>query len=69
MLNHVMRLAQDAGARFVAELVPNDRNRMMLITLRLAGFREVGREGDTVLLEAGGAAVPPPPDYLELVIR
>ncbi|MDQ3952419.1 MAG: HAD-IIIC family phosphatase [Actinomycetota bacterium] len=69
MLNHVMRLAQDAGARFVAELVPNERNRMMLITLRLAGFREAGREGETLLLEAGGATVPPPPDYLELVIR
>ncbi|HEX2296769.1 MAG TPA: HAD-IIIC family phosphatase [Actinomycetota bacterium] len=67
MLNHVMRLARAAGARLLAELVPNDRNRMMLITLRLGGFEERGREGDTLLLEST-AAPPPPPDYLELVL-
>ncbi|HEX2195913.1 MAG TPA: HAD-IIIC family phosphatase [Actinomycetota bacterium] len=69
MLNYVMRLAKDAGARLLAELVPNDRNRMMLITLRLGGFKEVGRDGETLLLEAPGVSVPPPPDYLELVVR
>lgn len=68
MLNHVMRSAQAAGARLVAELLPNDRNRMMLITLRLGGFAEVGRDDDLILLESKGAA-PPPPDYLDLVIR
>ncbi|HYO60624.1 MAG TPA: hypothetical protein VEU29_01845, partial [Actinomycetota bacterium] len=69
MLNHVMHRARAAGARLVAELVPNDRNRMMLITLRLGGFRECGRDGETLLLESTGAEVPPPPDYLELVIH
>jgi FkbH-like protein len=69
MLNHVMRAAQGAGARLLAELVPNDRNRMMLITLRLAGFRERGREGDVLILENEGAEAPPPPDYLEVVVR
>jgi FkbH-like protein len=67
MLNHVMRLAHDAGARFVAELVPNDRNRMMLITLRLGGFEEVGRDGDVLLLESRRPEVPGPPSYLTLV--
>ena len=69
MLNHVMRLARGAGARLAAELVPNDRNRMMLITLRLAGFREADRTGETLILERTEAGIPPPPDYLELVIR
>ena len=69
MLHHVMRAARAAGARLLAELVPNDRNRMMLITLRLGGFRECDRDGDTLILESRGAEVPPPPDYLELVIR
>ncbi|MFN2587585.1 MAG: HAD-IIIC family phosphatase [Actinomycetota bacterium] len=67
MLNHVMRLARAAGARLVAELVPNERNRMMLITLRLGGFEEVGSEGEVVLLESRRAEVPEPPSYLELV--
>lgn len=69
MLNHVMRQARAAGARLVAELVPNERNRMMLITLRLGGFEEVGRDGEMLLLESKRPDVPPPPDYLELVIR
>ena len=68
MLNHVMRLAAGAGARLQAELVPNDRNRMMLITLRLGGFKECGREGDTLILESTTPA-PPPPGYLELTVR
>ena len=69
MLNHVMRTASAAGGRLLAELVPNDRNRMMLITLRLGGFQEVAREGEVMILESTGAAIPPPPDYLELVVR
>jgi FkbH-like protein len=67
MLNHVMRLAHDAGARLEAELIPNDRNRMMLITLRLGGFREIRRDGDLLILENSSDEVPPPPWYLDLV--
>lgn len=67
MLNHVMRLARDAGVRLVAELLPNDRNRMMLITLRLGGFEEAGREGEMLLLESRRPEVPEPPSYLTLV--
>jgi FkbH-like protein len=67
MLNYVMRAARDAGVRLIAELVPNDRNRMMLITLRLGGFEEVGRDGDVLLLESRRAEVPVPPGYLKLV--
>lgn len=68
MLNHVMRSAAEAGARLQAELIPNDRNRMMLITLRLGGFKEGGRDGDMLILEST-ATPPPPPDYLELIVR
>lgn len=68
MLNHVMRAAEAAGAKLIAELVPNDRNRMMLITLRLAGFKESGRDGDLLLLESRAPA-PPPPAYLDLVVH
>ena len=67
MLNHVMRLARTAGVRLLAELIPNDRNRMMLITLRLGGFEEVRRDGDMLLLENRSAEAPQPPSYLELV--
>lgn len=66
MLNHVMRAAREAGVDLVAELVPNDRNRMMLVTLRFAGFEEIGREGEVVLLQSRREEIPPVPEYVEL---
>ena len=66
LLNHVMRTARERGLRLMAELRPNERNRMMLITLRLAGFEEIERRGDLVILESGVTDIPPPPDYLVL---
>lgn len=41
LLGLVMAAARGAGARLLADLVPTDRNRMMLVTLRFAGFREI----------------------------
>ncbi|MDQ3981214.1 MAG: HAD-IIIC family phosphatase [Actinomycetota bacterium] len=67
MLNHVMRLARAAGTTLQAELVPNERNRMMLITLRLGGFREVRRDGELLILESATSEIPAPPSYLDLV--
>jgi FkbH-like protein len=52
MLGYLMQEARKAGCSIRAEFVPNGRNRMMLITYRFAGFREVSNgdeEGGTVL--------------------
>ncbi len=69
LLNHVMRLAQAAGVTLQAEFVSNERNRMMYITYKFAGFREIRREGAWVLLEHGLEHVPPFPEYLQVVVR
>jgi FkbH-like protein len=66
LLNHVMRLAQRAEVSLIAELVPNERNRMMLVTVRFAGFEEVGRRDDVLLLASTRTEVPDPPDYMEV---
>ncbi len=66
LLGLVMAGARSAGVRLLAELVPTDRNRMMLVTLRLAGFRQAGGDGTVTLLESDLERVPPPPDYLDL---
>ncbi|MEV0222605.1 HAD-IIIC family phosphatase [Streptomyces sp. NPDC050704] len=42
LLAHVVQRAHRAGAVLRAEFVPNDRNRVMLVTLRFAGFTGVG---------------------------
>lgn len=69
MLNHVMRLANEAGAALFAELVPNDRNRMMLVMLRFAGFEEAARDGDVALLRWNGSETPPVPDHVDLRVN
>lgn len=73
LLNHVMRLASEAGARFQAEFVHTGRNRMMYLTYKMAGFREVGEAhgggeggGGAVLLESPLDRIQPVPSYLEL---
>lgn len=68
MLHHILRMAKDAKVRLRAELVPNDRNRQMLITYRFAGFREVGREGEVSLMENDYSALQPPPSYVDLKV-
>jgi FkbH-like protein len=65
-LNHIRGLAAAADAPLVCELIPTDRNRMMLITLRLGGFREAGERDGARLLQSPPGDVPPPPDHLTL---
>jgi FkbH-like protein len=66
LLNHVIARAKQAGARLLAEFIPNDRNRMMFVTYKFAGFREASRERGTIFLEAPQGSVPPCPPYVEL---
>lgn len=67
LLNHILALAHDAGAGVRGDFVHNDRNRTMYITYKVAGFDEVSREGNVVVLERGADEAPPPPSYLTLV--
>jgi FkbH-like protein len=68
LLNHVMRLAAADGAPLLAEFVATGRNRMMHVTYMFAGFREVGRDGDAVLLQSTLDRIQAPPSYVDLQI-
>jgi FkbH-like protein len=73
LMNHLLRLAKDAGARLQAEFVPTDRNRQMLITYKFAGFKEVDRieqenGRELVVLENDLARIQDVPDYVELIV-
>jgi FkbH-like protein len=68
LLNHVMRLAGESGARVRADFVETGRNRMMQITYAFAGFREVERDGAHAVLEAEAGELQPPPAYVRLEI-
>lgn len=68
LLNHIMRLAKNAGARLQADFVETGRNRMMQVTYAFAGFAEVARDGQHVVLEAALADLQDPPAYVQLEV-
>lgn len=68
MMSHIMGETRAAGARLRAEFKPNGRNRMMEVTYRFGGFREVQRDGDLVLFEHDLDTVQPFPDYVRVDI-
>lgn len=65
MLNHIMRLAKEAGVRLQAELVQTDRNRMMMVTYKFAGFNEVHQANGVITLESDLSQIQPVPSYVE----
>lgn len=69
MMNQIMHGAKKAGARLQAEFVQTDRNRMMFITYKLGGFREVARDGAIITLEHDLATIPPAPTYVALTVE
>ena len=63
-----MALARQAGARLRAEFVPNDRNRMMHITYKFAGFREISNDGKASVLENDLARTQEFPAYITVKV-
>jgi FkbH-like protein len=68
LLNLIARRAREAGVVLRADFLPNERNRMMYVTYKFAGFREVGGEGAVRLLENDLSHVQPFPDYVRIEV-
>ena len=64
MISHILQAAEREGVRLRARFVANDRNRMMYVTYRFHGFREIGAEGDRILLEHDLKNIRPYPRYV-----
>jgi FkbH-like protein len=67
LLNHVLELARQAGLGLRADFVETGRNRMMQITYAFAGFTEVERDGNRVVLQRDPQEVQPAPDFVTLI--
>lgn len=65
-LNHIMGMAKRRGVRRFSEFVPNDRNRMMHVGYKFAGFRQVGKSGDRLILENDLSCIRLCTDYVQL---
>jgi FkbH-like protein len=68
MLNHIMHLAKNNGVRLLAKFLPNDRNRQMYITYKFAGFKEIDRHENLIILENDLTRIQPFPEYLQIQI-
>ena len=69
MLTHLMRRVAERNVRLQAEFVPTDRNRMMLVTYRFAGFRETHRKGSVLIFENNLDSIPSLPDYMQVIVQ
>ncbi|WP_269582986.1 HAD-IIIC family phosphatase [Roseibium sp. Sym1] len=67
MLARIIARAQSAGVRLKADFIDTGRNRPLFITYRLAGFREVARNGDAVEFELQFPDAIQIPDYVDIV--
>ena len=69
LLNYMMNLAKESNKKLHAEFLPTDRNRLMNVTYKFAGFKEIGK------LENGGQLLEHPltdfmayPEYIKMEI-
>lgn len=69
LLTHVLLEARAAGSPLQAEFIRTDRNRPMYLTFKMAGFREIDRNGDIALLEHDLTAIDPYPDHVRVNVE
>lgn len=68
MLNYIIKLAKENNVRLCAEFLFNNRNRLMYISYKFAGFKEIEKINDLIFLENDLMRIQPCPDYINLEI-
>ena len=68
LLSFIMRMAREEGAQLRADFIPNGRNRIMHVTYKFAGFKEVGKVGELTILENNLTRIQPFPEYVKVQI-
>jgi FkbH-like protein len=69
LINYLMSLAKSNKVRLRAEFVSTDRNRMMYVTYKFAGFKEIEEKGDFVVFENNLEQVQPFPGYMKVNVE
>lgn len=68
LLNYVIQLAKKAGmTSLFAEFIPNDRNRIMLITYKFAGFYQVGEKDGLITFCHDLKQIQKSPGYISVI--
>jgi FkbH-like protein len=66
LLTYLMKLAQEAGVTLRSEFIATDRNRMMYVTYKFAGFQQIEDRGTSVVLEHKLSQIPEFPAYIRV---
>lgn len=69
LLNHIINQAAESGVRLRADFIPNNVNRMMYVTYKFAGFKEVEKIGPVTVLENSRPEHRPTPGYVQVHIQ
>ncbi|MEH2067473.1 MAG: HAD-IIIC family phosphatase [Nostoc sp.] len=68
MLNHIIRIANNQNVKLCAEFISNDRNRMMYITYKFAGFKELNTQNNLLIFDDNFKHIYSFPDYINIQI-
>lgn len=68
MMSHIMNKAKLANVRLRAEFLPTERNKMMYVTYKFSGFKQVDKKGDLVILEHDLKRIQAFPEHVKLHI-
>lgn len=68
LVNQILMMARQNGVRLCSDFRNTGRNRMMLITYKLGGFRQTGQHGDLTIFEHGLEDIPSHPEWVEVVL-
>lgn len=66
MINYIRDRAREAEVRLMAEMIMNDRNRMMYMTYKFSHFKEFDITNEVTIFENDLAQVQPFPNYLHI---
>ncbi len=66
MISHIMSRAQKANVRLRAQLILNERNRVMYVTYKFGSFKQVGQTGDLIVLEKDRSHIQSFPEYVQV---
>ncbi|MBF0423945.1 MAG: HAD-IIIC family phosphatase [Magnetococcales bacterium] len=67
LINHIRNEARRHGVRLEAEMLTNDRNRMMYMTYKFTHFTETNKEGELIIFENDLSKEQKFPDFLQVV--
>jgi amino acid adenylation domain-containing protein/FkbH-like protein/non-ribosomal peptide synthase protein (TIGR01720 family) len=68
MLNYILSLAKQNNVRLRAEFVSNNRNRMMYVSYKFAGFKQIQKQGELEILENDMTRIQLVPHYVKIQI-